>query len=144
MKAALVALASLGALLPADGSIAGDKNRLRAIGQGRALFLVHCASCHGEDARGAATGADGEAPDLTRIEARDGTFDPVHVAKHVDGRRLGGAAPHRMPRWGVLFARSWPRGDAWAAAQVWKLTRYLDFVQEATPAEAVAAPAPRR
>jgi mono/diheme cytochrome c family protein len=143
MKAAPLALASLVSLLPADSSIAGDKNRLRAIGQGRALFLTHCASCHGADARGAATGTDGGAPDLTRIEARDGTFDPVHVAKHVDGRRLGGAA-HRMPRWGERFARSWPRGEAWAAVQVWKLTRYLDFVQETTTAEAVAAPAPRR
>ena len=31
-------------------------------------------------------------------------------------------------------------GEAWAAAQVWKLTRYLDFVQETPPADAVAAP----
>ena len=112
MKAAPLALACLVALLAADASIAGDKNRLRAIGQGRALFLAHCASCHGADARGAATGANGGAPDLTRIEARDGTFEPVHVAKHVDGRRLDGARPRRMPRWGEQFARSWPRGEA--------------------------------
>jgi len=140
MKAAPLALASLVALLPAGTATAGDKNRLRAIGQGRALFLVHCASCHGADARGAAVGTDGGAPDLTRIEARDGAFEPVHVAKHVDGRRIDGARPHRMPLWGDLFARSWPRGEAWAAAQVWKLTRYLDFVQETSPADAVAAP----
>jgi mono/diheme cytochrome c family protein len=140
MKAAPLALASLVALLPADPAAAGDKNRLRAIGQGRALFLAHCISCHGADARGAAVGTDGGAPDLTRIEARDGAFEPVHVAKHVDGRRIDGARPHRMPLWGDLFARSWPRGEAWAAAQVWKLTRYLDFVQETSPADAVAAP----
>jgi mono/diheme cytochrome c family protein len=140
MKAAPLALASLVALLPAGTATAGDKNRLRAIGQGRALFLVHCASCHGADARGAAVGTDGGAPDLTRIEARDGAFEPVHVAKHVDGRRIDGVRPHRMPLWGDLFARSWPRGEAWAAAQVWKLTRYLDFVQETSPADAVAAP----
>ena len=144
MKAASLALASLAALLAADASIAGDKNRLRAIGQGRALFLTHCAPCHGADARGAAPGTDDGAPDLTRIEERDGAFDPVHVAKHVDGRRLDGARPHRMPRWGEQFARSWPRGEAWAAAQVWKLTRYLDFVQETPPADAFATPAPRR
>jgi mono/diheme cytochrome c family protein len=132
MKAVCLALASIVAL-PSPAATAGDKNRLRAIGQGRALFLVHCASCHGEDARGGPAGATGSAPDLTRIEARDGVFDPVHVAKHVDGRRLG-SGPHRMPRWGERFARSWPRGEAWAAAQVWKLTCYLDFVQETPPA----------
>jgi mono/diheme cytochrome c family protein len=138
MKAAPLTLASLVALLTADPAAAGDKNRLRAIGQGRALFLAHCAPCHGADARGAAMAAGGDAPDLTRIEARDGAFDPVHVAKHVDGRRIDGTRPHRMPRWGEQFARSWPRGEAWAAAQVWTLTRYLDFVQETPPA--VAAP----
>jgi mono/diheme cytochrome c family protein len=139
MKAACLALASLVGLLPAT-TTAGDKNRLRAIGQGRALFLVHCASCHGVDARGEAAGTTGGAPDLTRIEARDGVFDAVHVAKHVDGRRLGGSRPHRMPRWGESFARSWPRGEAWAAAQVWKLTCYLDFVQETPPLDSPAVP----
>lgn len=121
---ALVAVAALA--LPLSAS-AGDKDHLRAIGQGRALYLAHCASCHGPAGRG----AEG-VPDLTRIEVRDGTFDPVHVAKHVDGRRLGRASS-RMPRWGEHFARSWPYGEAWAAAQVWKLTRYLDFVQEPSP-----------
>jgi mono/diheme cytochrome c family protein len=130
-QVALILLAALGVALPAT---AGDRNRLRAIGQGRALFLVHCASCHGADARGTGAESEASAPDLTRIEARDGVFDPVHVAQHVDGRRLDGHGPHRMPRWGELFARSWPRGEAWAAAQVWKLTRYLDFVQETPPA----------
>jgi len=142
MKVAPLALAFLVALLCADLAAGGDKNRLRAIGQGRALFLAHCASCHGADARGATPGTDGGPPDLTRIEARDGAFDPVHVAKHVDGRRMDGARPRRMPHWGEQFARSWPRGEAWAAAQVWKLTRYLDFVQETPPA--AAAPPPGR
>jgi mono/diheme cytochrome c family protein len=144
MKAACLALASLVALLPAVVATAGDKNRLRAIGQGRALFLTHCASCHGADARGGAPGTGRAAPDLTRIEARDSAFDPVHVAKHVDGRRVDGTGPHGMPRWGEVFSRSWPRGEAWAAAQVWKLTRYLAFVQETPPAGTVSAPPPDR
>jgi mono/diheme cytochrome c family protein len=122
---ALVAVAALAVPFPAS---AGDRDQLRAIGQGRALYLAHCASCHGPAGRG----AEG-VPDLTRIEARDGAFDPVHVAKHVDGRRLGRASS-RMPRWGEHFARRWPYGEAWSAAQVWTLTRYLDFVQEPSPA----------
>jgi mono/diheme cytochrome c family protein len=130
MKAAPLALAFLGALLPPAAAADGDTNRLRAIGQGRALFLTHCVACHGLDGRGGTGGAD-----LSRIEARDGAFDPVHVAKHVDGRRVDGARPRRMPFWGDRFARSWPRGEAWAAAQVWKITRYLDFIQESSPPE---------
>jgi mono/diheme cytochrome c family protein len=128
-------LASLGLVASAFG---GDKDQLRAIGQGRALFLSHCVACHGPAGRGGDA-----APDLTRIEVRDGVFDPVHVAHHVDGRRLDGGATRRMPCWGERFARSWPYGEAWAAAQVWKLTRYLDFIQEPSPARSAAGDVPR-
>lgn len=127
MTTARLALASLASLVLASPALGADKEQLRAIGQGRALFLTHCVSCHGPDGRG----TDG-VPDLTRIEARDGAFDPVHVAVHVDGRRVNGT-PGRMPRWGDSFARAWPRGEGWAATRVWALTRYLDFVQEPSP-----------
>jgi mono/diheme cytochrome c family protein len=114
-------------------ALAGEREGLRAIGQGKALFLAHCASCHGSDGRGLTAAVAGPpTPDLTRIEARDGRFDPVHVAWHVDGRQAGDRK-RCMPVWGAVFARGWPRGEAWATAQVWKLTRYLDFIQEPTP-----------
>jgi mono/diheme cytochrome c family protein len=128
MTTARLALVSLASLALTSPALAGDKEQLRAIGQGRALFLVHCASCHGANARG----LEG-VPDLTRIEARDGVFDPVHVAWHVDGRRRDAPQASRMPRWGDSFARTWPRGESAAVTRVWALTRYLDFVQEPSP-----------
>ncbi len=62
------------ALLVAGWAGADERSSLQAIGEGRALYLVNCASCHGTDARGLS------GPNLTAISARDGVFDRRHVA----------------------------------------------------------------
>lgn len=124
------------ALLVAAAAGAGEKSDLRAIGEGRALYLTNCAGCHGSDA----TGLVGR--DLTGTARRDGGFDRLHVANHILGRRDGLASP-RMPAWRVSFERSWPQGESATMLNACKLVRYLEFVQAGVPPEAVASAAPR-
>lgn len=76
--------------------------------QGRALFLDHCALCHGDDARGdgAVPGLMTPAADLTRIAARrGGDFPSGEIARFIDGRMPVEA--HRspeMPVWGRVMS----------------------------------------
>lgn len=137
MKRLIVVLA--GAALLAAPAMAQDTGTLKAIGQGRAVYLVHCAACHGADAKGTTTGTNGGVPDLTLIASRDGEFRPVHVASHIAGRQDGMKNEKTMPCWGRAFKDRWPRGEGWAAVQVYKLSKYLAFVQEQSLPQQVAA-----
>lgn len=137
MRKVVVVLA--GAALLAATAVAQDTDTLKAIGQGRAIYLTHCASCHGADVKGTATGTNGGIPDLTLIAARDGAFKPLHVATHVVGRRDGMKNEKTMPCWGGAFKDRWPGGEGAAALQALKLTRYLAFVQQQPRAEQVAS-----
>jgi mono/diheme cytochrome c family protein len=110
-----------------------------ALGQGRALYLTHCAGCHGAlgfDTKGqrvhlpgGATNGGG-APDLARIQLRDGSFTSVHVARHVSGRECGLGSGPTMPCWKRHFENEWPTGEAMAAVKVYWLTKYLASNQE--------------
>lgn len=125
-----------------------DNGTLQAIGQGRARYLVACARCHGVDAKGEyVVGRDGEVvatPDLTSIELRDGRFDPVHVAYHIDGSPWG-TCTSGMPCWRQVLRRADGYGAAYAQLQTWKMTKYLQSIQEAPEAAAAEiAPATLR
>jgi len=124
------------AMLLATVAGAGEREQLRAIGEGRGLYLANCASCHGKDARG------GAAPDLGTIGTRDGSFNVLHVANHIAGRR-DGRDNGTMPCWGRVLVRRWPGGEGPAALHTWKLAKYLEFVQAPATTERVAA-APSR
>ena len=128
-----------GAALLAAPAVAQDTGTLKAIGQGRAVYLVHCAGCHGADAKGTTTGTNGGVPDLTLIAMRDGGFRPLHVATHVTGRRDGMKSEKAMPCWGGAFKDSWPQGEGAASLQAFRLTKYLAFVQEQALPQQVAA-----
>lgn len=76
--------------------------------EGRALYLDHCAACHGSAGRGdgprAAT-LSGGAPDLTRIAARaGGTFPEARVMSVIDGYTRRDQHGSRMPEFGALLA----------------------------------------
>jgi mono/diheme cytochrome c family protein len=131
----LVVFVAAAGLLAASASRAQDVKELRAIGQGRALYLVYCASCHGADARGALTGTNHlRTPDLTAIGVRDGHFVPAHVSMHIDGRMDASSRQSDMPCWGAAFSdMSTRRDEARAALKVWTLTKYIAFVQESEP-----------
>lgn len=141
-----VILMTLGAaLFAAPAAQANEDNgTLQAIGQGRARYLVACARCHGVDAKGEyVVGRDGEvvaAPDLTGIELRDGRFDPVHVANHIDGSPWGTCTAD-MPCWRQVLRRADGYGPAYAQLSTWKMTKYLQSIQETPFAETPIAPA---
>lgn len=132
MRSAMIVLSGAAFLAPA--AQAHDVSTLRAIGQGRALYLNHCTGCHGTDARGGfVETAAVQAPDLTRIADRDGAFDAVHVMNHVGGRFT--AKPgNPMPRWIYHLRADFPVGDGWADVKVYKLVKYLEWIQEPSAA----------
>jgi mono/diheme cytochrome c family protein len=121
MRIRIVAVAGA-ALLVAAAAGAEEKTSLRAVGEGRALFVANCAGCHGSDARGKV------GPDLTALSLRNGGFDRRYVANHIHGRR-DGMGGQTMPAWGVALQHSWPYGRSGAALKTYKLTRYLESIQ---------------
>lgn len=130
MRSAMIVLSGAAFLL-APVARTQDVETLRAMGKGRALYLVHCTECHGVDAKGGVVGTnDIEAPDLTLIEVRDGVFSTVHVANHVSGRHNGMSADRTMPVWVAHFKHESPMGDGWAQMKVMWLSRYLESIQE--------------
>ncbi len=134
MKRTVFVLAG-GALLLASAALGQDRGALQAIYEGRALYVAHCAGCHGGDARGAVWGTNGNGiPDLTRIAERDGVWNAVHVAHHISGRANGESASRSMPCWIRSLKEEWPNGDAMGHLKVAWVTQYLAVVQQpATP-----------
>ena len=74
---------------------------------GERLFALHCAACHGTDARGDGTvgHALGTDPaDLTRLAARNsGVFPRAQAARKIDGRDPLTAHGGEMPVYGWFF-----------------------------------------
>lgn len=75
--------------------------------EGKRLFALHCAACHGTDARGAGTvaGALEENPaDLTRLERRNnGIFPTNQTIEKIDGRAQLSSHGGSMPVYGWFF-----------------------------------------
>jgi mono/diheme cytochrome c family protein len=130
MKRAVFVLVG-SALLLASPALGQDTGSLKAIYEGRALYVAHCAGCHGGDARGAAWGTDGNGiPDLTRIAERDGGWRAIHVANSISGRHNGDNPKRTMPCWVRSLKEEWPQGDAMGQLKVAWLTQYLAAVQQ--------------
>ena len=129
MRLRIVVLTGAG-LLAGSAALAQDRGTLKSIYEGRALYVAHCAGCHGNDARGVALGADGlRAPDLTGVAQRDSAFRPVHVASHISGRHDGDGATRTMPLWLRHLKEEWPAGDSVGQMKVAWLVEYLAAVQ---------------
>jgi mono/diheme cytochrome c family protein len=135
-------LATVGAILVSGaGLVVADdlsQRELKTIGEGRGLYLQHCAACHGLDARGMDVGNPVAAPDLTAIARRDGCFDRLHVKNHIAwGADLPAGVerkPDDMPKWVVVLARRGSeRNDHAAQMALLRLVRYVEFVQRDEP-----------
>ena len=77
---------------------------------GKALFMRHCRSCHGRDARGNGSVSiylNTKVPDLTLIKSKNnGIYSLEEVMSAIDGRREVRAHGERdMPVWGEVFKR---------------------------------------
>ena len=119
---------------------ADDTTAAKAAGAGRALFLRHCASCHGADGKGGGpTAASLKTPptDLTALPPKDGKFDEARVRTSIDGTQAATAHGTRdMPVWGKVFAKAGDkRGAGGAQTEVWTLVEYIKTIQSAPPAK---------
>jgi mono/diheme cytochrome c family protein len=102
------------------------------IGWGRDLYLEHCATCHGTDAKGsgpAAATLKVAPPDLTLIaKAHGGEFPREWVAKYISGDTIVAAHGSRaMPIWGRVFEERYNGFTARAAISA--LTIYIASLQ---------------
>jgi len=104
---------------------------------GAILFQLHCASCHGEDARGDGPVAEFisvKVPDLTQISAaHGGSFPDEDVFRIIDGQaQLPAHGTRHMPVWGYEFS-SQAGGDGRAhdeaAEKIQALVKYVRKLQ---------------
>lgn len=76
--------------------------------EGHALYLEHCAACHGPAGRGDGPRAEtlpSGAPDLTRIASRaGGAFPEARVMSVIDGYTRRDQHGGEMPEFGALLA----------------------------------------
>jgi mono/diheme cytochrome c family protein len=93
---------------------------------GAMLYHTHCASCHGDQARG--DGMVGKAlrtppADLTRLAQKNGgVFLEAEVGDYIDGTRdVTAHGPRTMPVWGMIFENK---------ETIRKLVAYLRGVQQ--------------
>ena len=100
---------------------------------GKDLYLLRCASCHGEGGKGdgpAAVALKNPPADLTKISTKHGgTFPRAEVMQFIDGERpVPAHGPRHMPVWGEVFRRE--RSDSEARMRVLALTAFIESMQE--------------
>jgi mono/diheme cytochrome c family protein len=120
-------------LAVAPGAMAQQKGAEAAL-EGRALFVRHCASCHGVSGRGDGPGAEEfkhRPADLTQFAKRNGgVFNDAAIYRIVDGRTVKAHGNMEMPVWGDAF--KWRQGldeDA-IKARIEAIVRYVASIQE--------------
>lgn len=104
---------------------------------GRTEYLVHCASCHGMDGKGAGPVAEflKERPTNLTLLARNngGRFPEKRLYDVIDGTAIVGAHGTReMPVWGEIFARQ--ASNAFNRAETERevrarITRLIDYLK---------------
>ncbi len=129
-----------GLLLPISFSAAGrtkspaSETRSQSIASGKTLFMQHCASCHGDDAKGAGPAAVAlkkQPPDLTALAKRNhGKFPYDQVSKAITGDFAVPAHGSReMPMWGPLFLALTGENAREAERLTTNLTDYIKSIQ---------------
>ncbi len=104
---------------------------------GTILFQLHCASCHGEDARGNGPVAEFinvKVPDLTQISAaHGGQFPEDEIFRIIDGQaEIPAHGSRHMPVWGYEFFGQQAddeRAHAEATEKVKALVNYVRKLQ---------------
>lgn len=105
---------------------------------GQALYLRHCASCHGESGNGngpMAASLRRPPSDLRLIAKRHGgRFDESYVMQHIDGRRpVAEHGTREMPVWGAVFESEQRPGSYQGYISLLHsraLTDYLSSIQQ--------------
>ena len=107
---------------------------------GRNAFLESCASCHGVDAKGTGSMAEGLDPrpaDLTTIAVRNGgTFPRDRVMSTIDGCARGAHFSPAMPEFGdtdlgeTVVVEETPGVGTPVPERLLALANYLESIQE--------------
>jgi mono/diheme cytochrome c family protein len=110
------------------------ETRSKSIACGKELFMQHCASCHGDDAKGAGPAAVAlkvQPPDLTALAKRNhGKFNHDKVYKDIDGNYdVSAHGPREMPVWGPLFLALTGVNRPEAERRITNLTDYIKSIQ---------------
>jgi len=72
--------------------------------EGEMLFAENCTACHDYRGQGGQLSGGQEAPDLTRISARNGgAFPRAEVLSQIDGYGRGKVSAEIMPEFGALL-----------------------------------------
>ena len=107
-----------------------------AVARGAVLYRIHCASCHGAEAKGdgpVAPALRKKPADLTALARREGGKYPAdEVRSFIDGRtELDAHGAREMPVWGLSFAErgldSTREGEI--QAEIRALARYIESLQ---------------
>jgi mono/diheme cytochrome c family protein len=116
-------------LIAAAGLAAADD-----VAQGRALYLQHCASCHGltADGHGPMASALTTPPaNLRHLSERYGNPLPEdQIARYIDGRAdVKAHGPRDMPVWGKRFYSEGQGSERQVQDMIAKLVAYLQSIQ---------------
>ena len=130
--AGLAASTRPAALLAGTQTVPGAR---LAPADGRALFMEHCASCHGTTARGdgpVAASLRDFPGDLTQFAKRNGgVFPSAKVLRIIEGRDVGAHGSGEMPVWGHVFRRMpSDTSDGSPTERIEAIVRYLESIQE--------------
>jgi mono/diheme cytochrome c family protein len=132
--AALLACAAVAlAWQTALGAGQPSPDEVKARAAGRALYVEHCASCHGTAARGNGPAADSlrrPPTDLTGFSrSNGGVFPSEQLRQVIDGRGVGAHGSVEMPVWGYVF-RATAGSEPAARERIDAILRYLQSIQE--------------
>ena len=128
MKKNVILLAAL-MLITAAGAASADD-----VAQGRAIYLQHCASCHGLTAEGngpMAPALTTPPANLRRLSERYGNPLPAtQIARFIDGRAdIKAHGPRDMPVWGKRFFSEAQGSEGQVKDLIAKLVAYLQSIQ---------------
>lgn len=128
--------AALWPVAPAAQTTGGQVPRLTIEStDGRDVFDVYCATCHGRDGRGdgpVAASLKTPPPDLTLLARRNGGTFPAVVLRHVllgtADRPLPAHGTREMPVWGPIFLALDP-DETRATLRIERLLAYIESLQ---------------
>ncbi len=99
---------------------------------GRALFAIHCAACHGAGGEGDGPVAAAMVitpPNLRTLAARAGTFQTEAIAAYIDGRTQRAAHGSRsMPVWGPFLEAGEDEGSQ--AVGRARMAALIEFIRQ--------------
>ena len=101
--------------------------------EGKAMYVRHCETCHGEDGTGEGESAElleGTPPDLTVLSQKHGGEFPLEwIYNVIDGReQFAKHGTREMPFWGEVWSQQ--GGEEVVNPNIEKMVMYLKSIQQ--------------